>query len=225
MVRDERSVVWISRTIGVLAVVTTSCTPGGSANATITPEYLAAMAKTAPSVEPGDRRVDVEELVRAASLRFRVPEELIMAVIWVESRFKPQVTSGSGAAGLMQLKPATAQHLAQRLGWPDPDPYDPRFNVVAGTFYLRLLLDRFDGSETLALAAYAAGPGAITRRIRDGRPIPRRAEEYARRVQEARRAFERGEIPDPREKIPDIVEAPPELDGAEIERLIMDADR
>jgi len=82
--------------------------------------------------------------------------------------------SKKGAIGLMQLMPTTARDMKIS------DPYDPEDNIEAGTRYLRYLLNRFDGSLKLALAAYNAGP---TRVERSG-GIPRISEtrEYVRRV-------------------------------------------
>ena len=84
-----------------------------------------------------------------------VPPELVLAVIFRESRFSPCAVSPSGAVGLMQLKPATARLMG--VG----DLLDPEQNIRGGARYLRLLLERFDGNVALALGAYHAGPGRV----------------------------------------------------------------
>jgi peptidoglycan DL-endopeptidase CwlO len=80
---------------------------------------------------------------------------MLVAVAEVESRFQPTARSQADARGLLQLLPATAASL--RL-----DPNDPTSNVLAGARYLKLLLDRYQSTDT-ALAAYNAGPTAVDR--------------------------------------------------------------
>jgi soluble lytic murein transglycosylase-like protein len=82
---------------------------------------------------------------------------LVAAVVRVESGFDPRATSPAGAAGLMQLMPATALSLGVR------DAYDPLQNLAGGSRYLRSLVDRFRGDLPRSLAAYNAGADAVRR--------------------------------------------------------------
>lgn len=93
--------------------------------------------------------------IAEAARRFGIAEAWIAAVIAVESAGDPNAVSSAGAMGLMQLMPATYAELRRRyrLG---ADPFEPRDNVLAGTAYLRELLDRFGVAG--AFAAYNAGP-------------------------------------------------------------------
>jgi soluble lytic murein transglycosylase-like protein len=101
-----------------------------------------------------------------------VPPGLLGAIIAVESGGNARATSASGALGLMQLKRATAARYGVT------NLYDPTANITAGARYLRDLLARFRGNITLALAAYKAGPAAVTA----ARGVPRGSNGYVERV-------------------------------------------
>jgi len=114
-----------------------------------------------------------DDIVRVAADRFGLSADLIHAVIRAESDYDPGCTSSAGAMGLMQLMPGTARALGVS------DAYDPTQNILGGGRYLREQLDRF-GDLSLALAAYNAGPGAVSRY--DGIPPYRETQTYVRRV-------------------------------------------
>jgi soluble lytic murein transglycosylase-like protein len=126
---------------------------------------------------------DVESLVRQAARAERVDPSLASAVARTESNFDPQARSPAGAAGVMQLMPATAQALGVE------NPYDPAQNARGGARYLRELLDRFGGDVRRAVAAYNAGPGAVERF--GGVPPFAETHRYVDRVMDAYRAARR----------------------------------
>lgn len=102
-----------------------------------------------------------ENVIRQQAEEKQVDAALIAAVIYSESRFSDQ-TSEAGARGLMQITPETAREIEKLSGGTEfvlDDLSDPDLNIRYGTFYLRHLLDRFDGDQVAALAAYNAGPG------------------------------------------------------------------
>lgn len=84
---------------------------------------------------------------------------LIAGVIYAETKFDPR-TSSAGALGLMQILPATAQYIAHLSGgirFTTGDLATPKINVAYGSWYLRYLLDHYEGDEMLAVAAYNGG--------------------------------------------------------------------
>lgn len=102
-----------------------------------------------------------EDVIRQQADEKGVDAALIAAVIYSESKFIDQ-TSSAGARGLMQITPEAAQFIEKQSGGTTfklSDLGDPELNIRYGTFLLRELLDRYEGDEAAALAAYNAGPG------------------------------------------------------------------
>jgi soluble lytic murein transglycosylase-like protein len=97
---------------------------------------------------------NLRRLFESAASNTQVPPGMLYAVAKVESNLNQAATSSAGARGLLQLMPSTARSL-------NLNPDEARSNVLAGARYLRQLLDRFDSTD-LALAAYNAGPTAVT---------------------------------------------------------------
>jgi Rod binding domain-containing protein len=93
--------------------------------------------------------------IREAAQKFGVDTNLITAVIAQESAGNPSAVSPKGAKGLMQLMDSTATDMGVSK------VFEPRQNIIGGTKYLKQLLDKYNGDETLALASYNAGPAAV----------------------------------------------------------------
>lgn len=133
-----------------------------------------------------------EEILRS-STEFNLPPSLVAGVIFTESHFNPQATSRVGARGLMQLMPATAAGIAQRLEDPNFTPdklYDPATNIRYGSYYLRNLLDRYNGDIDVALAGYNGGPGVAGRyAISRDAPIPLETSGFIVKVKRARDTY------------------------------------
>lgn len=118
--------------------------------------------------------------IAEASARFGIPAEWIERVMRAESAGRTTIggrpiTSRAGAMGLMQLMPATWRTLRAALAL-GSDPYDPRDNILAGTFYLRRMYDRF-GYPGL-FAAYNAGPGPYADYLGGRRSLPGETRTY-----------------------------------------------
>jgi soluble lytic murein transglycosylase len=102
-----------------------------------------------------------EDVIRQQAREKDVDAALIAAVIYSESKFN-DAESSAGARGLMQITPAAAEFIERQSGGTTfdlSDLSDPEINIRYGTYLLRELLERYDGDEAAALAAYNAGPG------------------------------------------------------------------
>lgn len=117
---------------------------------------------------------NVQDIVNRASERYGVDSALIKAVIKAESNFNPSAVSHAGAQGLMQLMPATARGLGVH------DSFNPEQNVMAGTRFLKDMINRYHGNVDSALAAYNWGPGNVDRKGTSS--LPQETREYLAKV-------------------------------------------
>ena len=143
-----------------------------------------------------------EDIIRQQARDKNVDASLIAAVIYAESRFRYQ-TSHVGATGLMQIMPETADYIARKTGgtqFKREDLATPQINIAYGTWYLRYLLNKYDGNTILTLAAYNAGEGKVDEWLAgaaaDGEAFDRRrhipfpeTSEYVEKVLDARRQY------------------------------------
>jgi soluble lytic murein transglycosylase len=107
--------------------------------------------------------LEYEHIIAGHARNYDLDPALLAAVIYRESKFDPDAVSSSGAIGLMQLLPATAEGIAELTGgtrFAVDDLYDPEINVRYGSFYLRRLIRKYEDVE-LGLAAYHAGQGNV----------------------------------------------------------------
>jgi soluble lytic murein transglycosylase-like protein len=129
-----------------------------------------------------------DSIIEEHASRQNLRVDLVRAVIQVESGFNAHALSNKGAMGLMQLMPATAVEMGVR------NAYDPVQNIRGGTTYLRQLLDRFGGDEALALAAYNAGAGAVSK-YGDVIPPYRETRQYVEKIRARSSLYTGGAAP------------------------------
>jgi peptidoglycan lytic transglycosylase len=116
-----------------------------------------------PQVKQGIQELTLplqhEDIIRQQARDKNLDPALLAAMIYQESKFQDR-TSSAGAKGLMQILPSTAQFIAHKSGGTAFELRDlgtPQINISYGAWYLRYLTDRYDGNQTLAVAAYNAG--------------------------------------------------------------------
>jgi soluble lytic murein transglycosylase len=140
-------------------------------------------------------------IIREQASAKHLDPALIAAVIYAESKFEPRPSS-AGAEGLMQILPATAYYLAHLSGgskFTASDLATPRINLAYGSYYLRYLLNHYEGDEMLAVAAYNGGLANVDKWVAKAKegggsltvaqiPFPE-TREYVQRVMSAQQAY------------------------------------
>ncbi len=121
-----------------------------------------------------NRPTSLENIFDYFASQYNLNPNLLKAVAKVESNFDPSALSSSGAQGIMQLMPRTAQSLGVT------DSFNPVENIEGGAKYLRDLLNTFDGNTEMALAAYNAGPTAVSKY--GGIPPYKETQNYVKKV-------------------------------------------
>jgi soluble lytic murein transglycosylase len=161
----------------------------------------AVFASTSPLFDKAVKELTLplrhEDVIRQQAADKNLDPALIAAVIYAESRFVDQ-TSHAGAEGLMQILPSTADYIADLSGgtaFEQGDLASPQINIAYGSFYLRYLLDKYNGNEVLTLAAYNAGEGKVDEWLATGEEftverIPfAETREYVEKVLDARSEY------------------------------------
>jgi soluble lytic murein transglycosylase len=135
-----------------------------------------------------------EQIVLGHAANYDLDPALLAAVIYQESRFRADARSSSGAIGLMQLLPSTAQGIADHTGgtrYKLSDLYDPEINVRYGAWYLNHLIKKY-GSEKLALAAYNAGQQNVDNWLASGEGIAfPETRAYVKHVEQLKKLYRR----------------------------------
>ena len=120
-------------------------------------QAASAGAAATPAAAAGESQSSqYDGLIEQAALRNGIDPAILHGLIQQESGFDPSSTSSAGAAGLTQLMPGTASSLGVA------NPLDPAESIEGGARYLKQMMSDFGGNTTDALAAYNAGPGAVT---------------------------------------------------------------
>jgi hypothetical protein len=143
-------------------------------------ELETVLAERMPGLPESDR-TRLADVIYEEAAEASLDPFFVLAMIAVESGFDHVAESHRGARGLMQLRPATLLHEAERSKLDADDPEDPAFIVRAGVRYLRRLLRAF-GSTDLALMAYNAGPNRILRYLQEEGAVPKRFLAYPERI-------------------------------------------
>ncbi len=162
----------IFKTVGPDGVISFTNTPKKGASLVVRTDTASKARMPADGSAARFSRYD--DHIRQAAILYQIPEELIRAVIRVESDFDPRAVSPANARGLMQLIPETAERMMVT------DIFDPRQNIFGGVRYLRVLANLFNGDLQLTIAAYNAGENAVIRH--GGIPPFPETTEYVKRV-------------------------------------------
>jgi len=135
--------------------------------------------------------LEYQDSIKKYSEQWGVRPNLVCAVIYTESHFNPRATSGVGAQGLMQIMPATGRSIADELGESFGNLYDPDTNIRYGVWYLKGLLEKFNGNSELASAAYNAGVMRAHQYNEQGVSLPYETQFFIQKVKNAEAMYDK----------------------------------
>lgn len=135
--------------------------------------------------------LDYKDSIKKYSGERGLRPNLVAAIIYTESRFNPRSTSSVGATGLMQIMPGTGASIAQEIGEPMGDLYEPETSIKYGTWYIKGLLDKYNGDLDLALAAYNAGVGRADKYKDKVMPLPYETVFFVQKVKGAEAMYDK----------------------------------
>ena len=156
-------------------IVYTNVAPAGIRSHVLKGSFSPSPRLTGPAAAKPVSNTLYDAWIDTAARTYNVPQELVRAVMQVESNFKHNAVSSKGAAGLMQLMPQTAREMYVK------DMFDARENIEGGARYLRVLANLFKGDMVKMVAAYNAGPEAVNKFNGQVPPYPE-TQDYVRRV-------------------------------------------
>ena len=128
-------------------------------------------SRTGSNISGKTSYTELKDVIDACAEKYNVDNELIRAMIQVESGWNTEAVSNKGAQGLMQLMPRTAAMLGVN------NPFDPAQNIEGGVRYISDLTDKYRGDIEKALAAYNAGPARV-----DSGNIPEVSKRYVKNI-------------------------------------------
>lgn len=136
--------------------------------------------------------LDYKDSIKKYSAERNLQPNFVCAIIYTESRFNAGSVSGAGAVGLMQIMPGTAKSISQELGETSMgDLHDPDVSIRYGTWYIKGLLDKYNGDKDLALAAYNAGSGRADAYKDTGAPLPSETVFFVQKVKNTESMYDK----------------------------------
>lgn len=136
--------------------------------------------------------LEYKDLIKKYSIERGLRPNFVCAIIYTESRFNRDSVSGAGATGLMQIMPGTGASIAEELGEANYSPsslFDPDTNIRYGTWYIKGLLDKYDGNSDLATAAYNAGVGRADRFKDANMPLPYETVSFVQKIKDVEEMY------------------------------------